>query len=149
MDTRWSHTRKATQGLTTAIVSKTGLIVGRSHQVHYGGNRFMPNTDVPSNMMESVGVADILNDFNKKGILNLIKSMTRDRDNKSEAIFESFGIFEKQRHDPGHFRKNFRTMFSSFVKENEKYTGPEKLQNAASNGETKASSIHFMDLAPL
>ena len=115
LDTRWSHARNGTQGLTTGIDPVTRKVVGRSHQVKSGGNRFDGKFTKPPNMMETYGSTDILSDFQKRGLLQRIDTVTRDRDNKSEAIFEKFGIADKQRHDPGHFRKNFQTLFSSFT----------------------------------
>lgn len=115
LDTRWSHARNGTQGLTTAIDPVTRKVVGRSHQVKSGGMRFGGNFTKPPNMMETYGSTNILSDFQNRGLLQRIETVTRDRDNKSEAIFEKFGIADKQRHDPGHFRKNFHTLFSSFT----------------------------------
>ena len=89
--------------------------MARSHQVKFGGNRFNPNCNLPSNMMETSGSISILQEFKDEGLLDSIKTITRDRENKSEAIFEKFGIKDKQRHDPGHFRNNFKSIWGSFT----------------------------------
>lgn len=87
MDTRWSHMRNRSQGLTTGFDPLTRKVVSRSHQVRIGGMRFIPNCSLPSNMMETAGLTEILQEFQNDGMLEAIKSVTRDRDNKSEAIF--------------------------------------------------------------
>lgn len=115
LDTRWSHARNATQGLTTGLDPITRKVIARSHQVKIGGNRFDASFTQPSNMMETYGSTAILEEFQHEGLIQRINTVTRDRDNKSEAIFARFGIADKQRHDPGHFRKNFQTQFSSFA----------------------------------
>ena len=142
IDTRWSHRRNAAQGLTTAVDAVSRKIVGRSHQVRYGGNRFNPNCQIPSNMMESYGSTEVLQEFKDRGLLDKIKTVTRDRDNKSESIFEKFGIADRQRHDPGHFRKNFRVLWNSFVAK------AQKPVVEMPTGGTKVMDRPFFGLAP-
>ena len=141
IDTRWSHRRNASQGLTTAFDPVSRKVVGRSHQVRFGGNRFSPNCQVPSNMMESLGSTEVLQEFKDRGLLDQIKAVTRDRDNKSETIFATFGIADKQRHDPGHFRKNFRTLWNAFT------TNAQKPGVEMPKGGAKAIERPFFGLA--
>ena len=51
----------------------------------------------------------------KEGKLESIKSIVRNRDNKTGKILECFGVREKELHDPGHYRKIFATLFASFT----------------------------------
>ena len=115
IDTRWSHMRNGSQSLTTVIDPVTRKVNVAAHQVKEGGNRFMPICRCPSNMMESSGTIAVLNEFKVNGILDQITTITRDRDNKSDAIFQEFGLEDKQRHDSGDYKKNFRALFQSFT----------------------------------
>lgn len=118
IDCRWSHRVRATQG--TVILADTESpkrsVLARETLVLEGGGRQNPNFAGHSGNMETEGTERMFKKLDDEGFLPQIKSITRDRDNKSGKILDKYGIRDREFHDPGHYKKSFSNIFSSFIK---------------------------------
>ena len=117
IDCRWSSPVRGNHGTVSAVDLMSNKVIEESTLTKVGKNRPTGNFKGASNNMETTCTLNVLQQMKDHQIFGNLESITKDRDNKSKKVIENIGPEIKIRFDPGHFRKNFKTALSKFIKD--------------------------------
>lgn len=98
------------------------LVIETTTLTKKGNNRPTGEYCGSSNNMETNGTISVLQKMKDHKIFDHIETISKDRDNKSSKVIEEIGPKICIKFDPGHFRKNFKTALSNFVKNHRVFT---------------------------
>ena len=68
--------------------------------------------------METEGSHPVIKKKKHHNIFDQVKTITKDRDNKSSKLLKDIGSQNLIRFDPCHFRKNFKAQLQNFISQN-------------------------------
>ena len=72
--------------------------------------------------METKSTISVLQKIKGHKIFDHIETISKDRDNKSSKVIEEIGPEICIKFDPGHFKNNFKTDLSNFIKNHRVFT---------------------------
>lgn len=122
IDCRWSTPVRGNHGTVSAVDLETNMVIESTTLTKKGNNRPTGEYCGSSNNMETNGTISVLQKMKDHKIFDHIETISKDRDNKSSKVIEEIGPKICIKFDPGHFRKNFKTALSNFVKNHRVFT---------------------------
>lgn len=57
----------------------------------------------------------------ERGVVDQIKNISKDRDNKNKRTYKKYNLNQKIRYDPGHFRNSFKTALNKMINDNKTF----------------------------
>ena len=113
IDCRWSSPVRAVHGTVTLVDNVNNTVIENTTLTKVGRNRPRGNFTGTSNNMETEGSHPVIKKKKHHNIFDQVKTISKDRDNKSSKLLKDLGSQNLIRFDPCHFRKNIRASFKT------------------------------------
>ena len=97
-------------------------VIEYSTMTKKGRNRPSGEYEGNPNNMETCGTSSIIAKLKNNSIFDKVKTIIKDRDNKSQKLLEEVGADNLIYHDPGHLRKSFQKALQALINENKAFT---------------------------
>lgn len=121
IDCRWSSPRRGIHGTVSMVDVVNHKVIEYSTMTKKGKNRPNGEYEGSPNNMETCGTSSIIEKLKNHSIFDKVKTIIKDRDNKSQKLLEEVGADDLISHDPGHFRKSFQRALQALINENKTY----------------------------
>ena len=115
LDCRWSSKTRGIHGTVSAIDEETDEVLATATLTKFHPSRPEGNFGGSSNAMETEGTKKVMSILEERGVVDQIKNISKDRDNKNKKTYSNYNLNQKIRYDPGHFRNSFKTALKKMI----------------------------------